>query len=271
MSVPASKPTPYPDVNETLHDLLVSVQAILGDRFVGMYLYGSLALGDFAPHRSDIDFVVVTDGELCDEVFAALRAMHERIAAGDSPWAMELEGSYIPQHDIRRHERGRAQHPHIGTGGRLHVEQHDSDWIIQRHILREHGVTLAGPAPHTLIDPVSAEEVRRAVVDIVAGWWGPMLDDPTLLRHGGYQPYAVLTMCRALYTLHYSAIVSKPVAANWAQETFGGRWDTLIEGALTWRRSGDGHDMAPASPEDLGETVNLIRYTLEQCVRAYNL
>ena len=29
-----------------------------------MYLDGSLAIGDFDPGKSDLDFVVVTDGEL---------------------------------------------------------------------------------------------------------------------------------------------------------------------------------------------------------------
>jgi predicted nucleotidyltransferase len=53
-------PTPYPDVNEVLLTLLDNVRAILGDYFTGMYLYGSLASGDFDPRRSDIDFLVVT-------------------------------------------------------------------------------------------------------------------------------------------------------------------------------------------------------------------
>ena len=40
-------PTLYPDVNEILNVLFSSVKEILGDQFVGMYLYGSLANGDF--------------------------------------------------------------------------------------------------------------------------------------------------------------------------------------------------------------------------------
>ncbi len=54
-------PTPYPDVNAVLRLLLEGAQPILGDHFIGLYLYGSLASGDFNPQTSDIDFVVVTD------------------------------------------------------------------------------------------------------------------------------------------------------------------------------------------------------------------
>jgi len=56
-------PTPYPDVNEILNSLLFNVQEMLGKQFVGMYLFGSLANGDFDDH-SDIDVLIVTDGEI---------------------------------------------------------------------------------------------------------------------------------------------------------------------------------------------------------------
>ncbi len=48
----STNPTPYPDVNAVLHRLLAEVQAVLGERFVGLYLYGSLAGGDFDPDTS---------------------------------------------------------------------------------------------------------------------------------------------------------------------------------------------------------------------------
>jgi hypothetical protein len=66
MSAHLTHPTPYPDVNAVLHVLLSDVQTVLGNHFIGMYLSGSPASGDFAPQRSDIDFVVVTADDLPD-------------------------------------------------------------------------------------------------------------------------------------------------------------------------------------------------------------
>src|SRR5215216_3947790 len=85
-------PTPYPDVNAVLSALLAGVQAVLDHHLVGMYLDGSLVNGDF-DQSSDIDFVVVTDEEISDEIFLALRALHDRVATGASPWVIQLEGS----------------------------------------------------------------------------------------------------------------------------------------------------------------------------------
>ncbi len=254
-------PTPYPDVNAVLHMLLSSVQTILGDHLIGMYLYGSLASGDF-DQSSDVDFVVVTYDKIAGDLFPALQAMHARIAASDSWWATELEGSYIPQHALRRYDPTHALHPHIerGRDESLRMMQHDSDWIIQRHILREQGLVVTGPAPHTLIDPVLPNELRRAVLEILHGWLAPMLDDPTRLNSRGYQSYTVLTMSRMLYTLQYGTVVSKPVAAHWAQETLGERWVTSIERAWAGRQG----PRSKAQSEDVNGTLDLIGYTLER-------
>jgi hypothetical protein len=45
----------HPEVNSVLQKLLSGVRALLGDHFVGMYLDGSLAIGDFEPGKSDLD------------------------------------------------------------------------------------------------------------------------------------------------------------------------------------------------------------------------
>ncbi len=253
------QPTPYPAVNAVLHELLAGVQAILGNHFIGMYLYGSLTSGDF-DQDSDVDVVVVTDDEISGDLFSALQDMHLHIATIDSWCATQLEGSYIPRHALRRYDPNHALHPHIdrGRGESLRMMQHDSDWVIQRHILREQGVVVVGPALQTLIDPVQPNDLRRAVLEILRGWWAPMLHDPAQLHSRGYQSYAVLTICRMLYTLEHGAIISKPVAARWAQETLDERWVSLIERAWLGR-----HDpLSKAQSDDVNGTLDFIRYAL---------
>ncbi len=170
MSAHVTNPTPYPDVNAVLRVLLSRVQTVLGDYFIGMYVHGSTASGDLDPERSDIDFVVVTADELPDEMLPALAAMHARIAASGLKWAAKLEGSYIPQQALRRFDTTHAQYPALRVDGSFGVDQHGSDWVIQRHIIREKGVVVTGPAPQTLIDPVQPNELRRAVLGTLREW-----------------------------------------------------------------------------------------------------
>jgi len=254
------QPMPYPKVDTLLQELLESVQTILGNHFIGMYLFGSLTSGDF-DQDSDIDVVVVTNDEISRDLFSALQAMHAQIYAGDSPWTIQLEVSYIPQHALRRYDPANALHPHIDRGSEtFFTMQHDESWIVQRYVLRERGITLAGPAPQTLIDPVSPNDLRQAMLTILNGWALQILKDPAQIKHHGGQSYTVLSICRILYTLQYGTVVSKPVAARWAQETFGNKWTTLIE--RTW--TGRHNPGLEASPDDVNGTLEFIRYALKQ-------
>jgi hypothetical protein len=252
-------PPPYPDVNAVLHALLGNVQHILGDYFVGLYLYGSLASGDFDPLRSDIDFVVVTTDQLPDELISALENMHARLAASGLKWAPKLEGTYIPQAALRRYDPDAAPCPCLNEG-RFYLARHESDWVIQRYILREYGVAVAGPAVRPMIDHVQPDEIRQGVYGVLHGWWTSLLDNPSWLRDGEYRAFAVLTMCRALYTFHHGTIASKPVSARWALATLDQRWIALIEWALTWQHADQS--------DHLSETLDFIRYTLERSEHA---
>ena len=102
-------PTPYADVNAVLHDFLIRIQAILGKHLRGMYLSGSLALGDFDPRSSDLDLVVVTEDALSHDLFVALRQMHARFDTSGSPWAAKVDAVYILQ-DALRHSAPTLEH-----------------------------------------------------------------------------------------------------------------------------------------------------------------
>jgi hypothetical protein len=84
-----------------------------------------------------------------------------------------------------------------------------------------------------------------------------MLHGPARLETDVYRAYATLSMCRALHALQHGTIVSKPVAARWAQETLGEPWAGLIGQALAWRPDAPAGDTLP-----LDETLAFIRYVL---------
>lgn len=250
-------PTVYDEVNAVVGDLVTAVQNLLDEQLVGVYLHGSLALGDFDPQQSDIDFVVVTAEAPSPEQVAELGAMHQRLAAEHPRWGSELEGTYVSQRAIQRYDPDNAIFPHIERGGILQIEHHLTDWVIQCYVLRECGVTLVGPRPQTLIDPISPEALQQAVVTLLRDWWVQQLEDTSRIKQDGYQVYAILTMCRILYTLAHGMIVSKPVAARWAQESLDERWSLLIARALH-------RDLGDGGLNSLRETKAFIRYTLKR-------
>ena len=252
-------PTPYGKVNTLLRALLSAVQTVLGDRLVGFYLYGSLSLGDFDPASSDVDFLIVTTDDLSEQILQDLRAMHTRLGASGLPYADRLEGSYIPREALRKYDPHNALHPTIGVDWAFHVAQHGTNWLLERHIVREHGVIVWGPSPKTLIDPISEHELRAAVCEMLLGFWQAQLATPDWLRPRDYQAFAVLTMCRAMYTLSQNTVASKLEAAAWACQTLDPKWRPVIERSLNWRHQ---HET-----DDLTETLDFVLFAVAHAVQ----
>ena len=258
------QPTPYPDVNAVAHDLLTSLRAILGAQLAGMYLVGSLALGDFDPQESDLDLVIVTAGALSDETVAALRDLHQRFDHSASAWAARLDAAYIPQEVLREVSPSAARYPVLAWPELLglgHLES-GSGWPIWRDTLREHGIVVSGPDPRSLLDPVPPDELRRASAAKVADWHARANGDPgwvAELRVRREHTYVVVTLCRLLYTLDTGSVASKPVAARWAARTRASRWSELIGRATTEPRT----NTADVPEDAVHDALALLEYTDE--------
>lgn len=249
---------PYSDVNQTISLLVNKVQDVLQEQFVGMYLYGSLATGDFNPESSDIDFLVVTEDHLPGTIISQLENMHKEAWASSVQRAGKLEGAYIPKELIRKHNPNGLPCPAVNEG-KFYLDTPGSDWIIQRHVVREYGVVIEGPDPKALIDFVSAEDIRNSIMGVLREWWHPMLENPAWLRDhdDSYRSFAVITMCRVLHGLEHGTITSKPKAVQWARANINSNWHLLIDKAVEVSN----HKEAPIN---LDETLGFIRYTKER-------
>ena len=195
---------------------------MLGDELVGVYLHGSIALGAYDPAESDVDFLVATEGDLDPATVERLAALH--VGLGD-----RLDGSYLPRDVLRRFDPARRMHPHIESrGGRLALDDHGGETVIYRYVLRKCGITLAGPPPQELIDPIQPDELRGGVRVLLREWWQPDGGAWKWFHEGAYRRYAVLTMCRVRYTLAQGDVVSKRAAAEWSCAHLEAGWRGLI-------------------------------------------
>jgi hypothetical protein len=82
------------------------------------------------------------------------------------------------------------------------------------------------------------------------------------MEGGAYQPYAVLTYCRMLYTIERGGVVAKSSAAHWATATLGSEWAGLIERALARRGNPAGRAARKADPADVALTHRFIEAAL---------
>ncbi len=236
-------PTRYAALNGVLHDLVTGAQDALGESFVGAYVQGSFALGAGDLH-SDCDFVVVVHDRPDTGQEAALRALHRDLPHRDGFWNRHLEGSYAVLADLRTTDGlGRpwlyVDHGHDQMAWSEHCNQPWTRWI-----LREHGITLVGPCPVELMDPVPDDVLRSSARDALSTLTMDVLTwcPPTV---AWCQRYLVVQACRSLYTVRTGEVASKRDALRWAMMHADPGWRPLLQQVLADRDLGLDPGAAP--------------------------
>jgi hypothetical protein len=242
-----TEPTPFPELNRVLEELVAGVQRALPQNLRGVYLVGSFAVGD-ADEHSDVDFVVATEGELSGGEQEELQALHGRLFELPVAWAQHLEGSYAPAAVLRRVDAERRPLFYLDNGARDLIWHAHCNTALTRWTLREHGVALAGAPAASVVDPVDPGDLRaeaRRKLEETAEWACEARGELTRWE----QPYMVLSCCRMRFTLAHGRIASKQEAGTWALQALDERWRPLIRAALAdradpWERV---HQAAPAA------------------------
>ena len=201
----------------------------------GLYLQGSVALGDYQPGVSDIDFVAVTgqapDVETVRAIHADLRRSHRK------PF---FDGLYVSWDGLRsdpaRTAAGLAVHEwRVAAASRF--ERHLVTW----HVLAQAGVAVRGPAVAGIgvfTDwPALAEATQRNLVEYWRPWLRRRARGVTGLTPWG-TTWGVLGVARLRHTLAAGRVTVKTDAAAYALDAYDGRWHRVIREALRIRVGG---------------------------------
>jgi predicted nucleotidyltransferase len=242
---PGSPVTPY------LDDLARRSERLLGGRLVGMYLGGSLALGDYQPGRSDIDVAVVVDGELALETKEALVSAIRHEVLPCPARGLELVVY------TRAAAASEVVDPHfelnLNTGAAMLFRKDlepvptETHWFaLDRTILRAHGVALLGPPAVDVFGRIPREQLLAVAAQSLR--WHE--------RGGARTDDAVLNACRALRFAREDEWSSKPAAGRWA---LGRVVDSRTVSQALAARSG--HE--PPDPDSAAAFVAAVRAELE--------
>ena len=224
-------PTVAPLLDRLLDELDRNLPGLVG----GLYLHGSIALGDWRTD-SDVDYVAVLERPAKPAEFAALRGIHERL--GPRP----LEGSYVTWAELAERPMPSIGSAHVSEAGFLPHAGFNANPAVWRTIHR-HGIAVRGPQPGTLAvhddDAELATFCRENLDDYWRGW---ARDARSLHKNavhamtGGGLEWAVLGPPRLHCSATTGEIISKSAAADYALATFGSRWQPLLAAALAYRQ-----------------------------------
>ncbi|WP_328690236.1 DUF4111 domain-containing protein [Streptomyces phaeochromogenes] len=229
-----------PSVYVVVQTYVHGVDTALPGLVQGLYLVGSVALHDFHPGASDVDFVAVTAVPPDDRQLAALKRVHAHVA--DACPRPCFDGSYVTWDELAADPLLAVPGPHVHEhrfSRTSRGDRHPVTW----HTLADHGSALRGPLPgdfdiHT--DRAGlAGWTRGNLADYWEPWWrrASRLPSPLgLACLGSWGPaWGVLGVSRLHYTLTSGRITSKRGAGEYALTQFDNAWQRIVEECLRIR------------------------------------
>ncbi|MCR8994310.1 DUF4111 domain-containing protein [Brevibacillus halotolerans] len=247
------------EIERPLQSFLNGLQNLLGSQLIGFYLYGSIALDAYVHGESDIDFLCVTDGDLQEvDMWLIEKLFFDQMAI--YPILAKLEGNFLAAHRLPLHNRCECAQCFEGA----YLVKSPRDWnAITLLLLRNHGIPLLGPATTEIIPEVSASELANNMIGNLLYF---EINREHYFNRGLHdQVFAVLTLCRILYTMRTGEVVSKQAAAESVLSQLPALGKVIIKRALrVWEKRPDtvrmaktGTDLAPK--DKLLEFVSIVK------------
>jgi hypothetical protein len=248
-------------VTDSAHRLARAYLAI-ADRLApglveGLYLQGSVALGDYREGVSDVDFVAVVppgaDPRTLRRIHSELRQRHPR---------PDFDGLYVTADHLR------DDPDHVPAGPSMHARRFQDLSRFERnlvtwHVLAQGGISVRGPAVDELaIHTDWPELARRTEVNLATYWTGWAASAGRLFSPAGAASprspqvaWGVLGVTRLRHSLAAGEVTSKTAAAGYALEVYPERWHRIAREALRIRTGG-----APLYRDPLRRRGDLLAY-----------
>ncbi|MGO9603531.1 MAG: aminoglycoside adenylyltransferase domain-containing protein [Candidatus Binataceae bacterium] len=228
--------TPIP-VSALLRDLVKNFRAILRRNLVGIYLYGSLTQKAFNPKRSDVDCIVVTRRALSATQFSKIGKWLV-MAEQSNPWTARLQSTFLLRDELFTMNSKAC----LYQFGQFKRSTSDGNPIVWMNVL-ESGVVLCGQRPASFVPRITPGIIFEALERELGYLREEICEKPKSEWRDVplYRAYAVLTLCRIMYTFKKGTVVSKPRAAKWVINHHPGPWNKTILRALenkAYTRSG---------------------------------
>lgn len=221
---------------------------------VGIYIYGSAALGAFAA-SSDLDFVTVLERTPERRELRTLLHMHRSLSR-ELDLARRLNGEYPGRADLLADmpcdaiDELRLRHRVVGPFARAQ--------------LHEDGYIVMGPPVGDLVPrPARGELIQAAIVELQRDW-EPRSDSVLMWCSKRRAESAVASLARLHAFLATAELVSKQDALQ--RLARHPRWETLATDALAWRAQArdSATQSALARATDVRE---LVRWTVSEAGR----
>jgi len=253
----------FPEIAALLNAYFELLESALPDRITGFYLTGSLALNDYQPGKSDLDFVAVGDFPFTKPELLALETIHAGLAARDLK--PELDGIYVTGLELRNSPLP-VSAPYW-LGNHFHESGAFNANPVTWHTLRHHPLAIRGPR-HPKIH-ADGPELRRWCRKNLTDYWSLWIRRAEQNIQGLSAQdisWGVTGITRLHATIDTGEIISKSQAAEYALRHFPPELSPILETARKIRQT---YGQLPLTdPIRSGEqALRLMKFALASALR----
>lgn len=214
------------EVKDLMEQYVNGLQDIfLNEQLVGVYVYGSIALGAFHLGTSDVDFVTVTRETVSEFEKLQIGDLHKKLS--ESKLGGRMDGMYIPLADLGKQNQEMPQYVYCADG-KVNVGHWDVN-AVTWWTLKNRGITVTGEEASELLFEAPWSKVVETMKYNVEQYWSEKASKPYLFLIEEWVESAVVTMGRILYTLEHKTIVSKDEGLQYMMESSSGKWMPLLQ------------------------------------------
>jgi predicted nucleotidyltransferase len=236
-------------VHHITSELLARISKIDPVLVKGMYLTGSVALGDFHEDKSDIDFIILVENHPDKKLHPLLRQLH--VSIEERYRKPNLSGCYITRENLD-----------IGNAATVKVLQYNEGRLDERlfemaevtlYELKTTAVTTAGIPVAELPITIDLHQVLQFLHRNINSYWTARISGTRFLSVQTLQlillprltEWIVLGVARQLYTLRTGKITSKTEAGAYCLENLPQQYHSIIREALEIRSNDDKQLFSP--------------------------
>lgn len=210
----------------------IELGEILAKKLHGLYLYNSVAMGNFEPQYSDVDFIVILKSKLVEAELLELKTLHERIAL-EHTYGAKLDGMYLQYDMIAKMNSEIEAYPYAKEGSFFEAGYFDINNVTWWS-LKEYEMAIDSPSINDELREVSFSDVIQTMNYNLNAYWLPKLQTPEIFKEDMWVEFAVVTLSRIVYTLKDREIKPKSQSCYFVIESYD-EWQDIVKEALAIR------------------------------------
>jgi hypothetical protein len=208
------------------------LEYILPSKFYGLYLYNSVAMGNFEPQYSDVDFIVILKSKLTNEEITNLKTLHEKLGI-DYKYGSKLDGMYLQYNMLGKMNDEIEKYPYVKDAVLYEAGYFDINYVTWWS-LKEYEMAIESPSIKNELLDISFAKVIQTMKYNLNEYWASKLETTEIFNDDMWVEFAVVTLSRIVYTLEDKEIKSKSESCLYIVSKYP-KWRKLIEETLAIR------------------------------------